>query len=80
MYFYDNISLVSLEWEIFQKNIVEKIEIHILFSIYISRISCRLLHYAEKFGRAWQARWDNTHTVHALYMPRKKVKNRDTHS
>jgi hypothetical protein len=45
----------SLEWEVFQINVVDKIAIHILCSVTFFRKSCRLWENAEKYGRAREA-------------------------
>jgi hypothetical protein len=48
-----------LEWEKFQKKVLEKIKTHILYSITFSRKSCRLWDNVEKYGSAGQAADDN---------------------
>jgi hypothetical protein len=49
----------SLEWEMFQIKVVEKIKTHILCSITFFRKSCRLWDSVEKYGTARQATCDN---------------------
>ena len=48
-----------LEWEMFQKEVVQKIKTYILCSITVFRKSCRLWDNVENFGRARQATDDN---------------------
>jgi hypothetical protein len=55
----------SLEWEMFQTKVVEKIKTHILCSVIFFKKSCRLWDNVEKYGRARQATHDNTE--HALW-------------
>jgi hypothetical protein len=48
------------EWEMFQKTIIEKINLHILCSkTFFPRKSCRLRDRVEKYSRAGQATDDN---------------------
>jgi len=61
MYIYDHISLFSLEWEMFQTKIVEKIKMHILCSItFFPRKSFHLWDKVEKHcgaGEATKTMW-----------------------
>jgi len=59
MYIYDSISLNLLEWEMFQTNVAEKIETHILCSIHFLQKLCRLWDTMEKYGTAREATGDN---------------------
>jgi hypothetical protein len=59
VYLWQYLTGFFLKWEMFQTNVVEKIETHILRSIIVSRTSCRLLDNVEKYGRARQATDDN---------------------
>jgi hypothetical protein len=49
----------SLEWEMFQIKVVEKIKTDLLCSITFSRKSCRLWYNVGKYGTARQATDDN---------------------
>ena len=56
-----------LEWEMFQTNVVEKIQTHILCWVTSPpRKSCRLLVNAEKYCRAGQATDDNMAHAHCM--------------
>ena len=44
-----------LEWELFQKKVVDKIEKHILCSVFFPRKACHLWDNVEKRGRARHA-------------------------
>jgi hypothetical protein len=49
-----------LQLEMFQTKVVEKTKIHILWSVPLSRKSCRVWDDVEQYGRAGQATYDNT--------------------
>jgi hypothetical protein len=50
---------IFLEWEMFQINVVDKIKIHILYSVTFFRKSFRLWDNVEKYGGAREAADDN---------------------
>jgi hypothetical protein len=56
----------SLEWEMFQTKVVQKIKTHIVCSIFFSRKSCRLWDSVEKHFRYGQATDDNMTHVHCM--------------
>jgi len=45
---------ILLKWEIFQTKVVDKIKIHILYSVSSSRKSCKLWDNVEKYAWAIQ--------------------------
>ena len=49
-----------LEWETFQRKVVEKIKTHVLWSVTLSRKSRRLWDNVEKYGRDRQYTHDST--------------------
>ena len=55
-----------LEWEIFQRNVVEKINTHVVCSINFSHKSCRLWDNVKKYGTTRQAT-DNNIIRHMLF-------------
>jgi hypothetical protein len=54
-----------LEWEMFQIKVVDKIKIHILYSITFLRKSCNLWNNVEKYGGAREAA-DYNMVVHCM--------------
>jgi hypothetical protein len=54
-YLWQYLANFFLEWEIFQTKVVEKIKIHILFSVTLYRKSHRLWDNVEKYGEAREA-------------------------
>jgi len=55
----------SLEWEMFQTTIVEKIKTHFVLGIFFFK-SCRLWENVEKYCRAGHATDDNTAHAHCM--------------
>jgi len=55
-----------LVWEMFQRNIVEEIKTHILYSIFFFEKSCYLKDNVEKYCRAGQATDDNMAYTHCI--------------
>ena len=55
-----------LEWEIFQTEVVEKIQTHILSSNFFNRKSYRSLDHVGKYCRARQVTDDNMAHAHCM--------------
>jgi len=55
VYVWSYLAQLLLEWEMFQRSDVEKVETHILYSIYFFRKSCCLWDNVEEDFRAGQA-------------------------
>jgi hypothetical protein len=64
IYFWSYLAQFLLEWEVFQKNVVEKIATYILFSITYLWKSFRLWDNEEKYCIAGQATDDNMERAH----------------
>ena len=67
IHFWSYIAHLFLEWEMFETKGVEKIKVHILYSVTFFRKSYRLWENVEKYCRAGQA--TDYNTAHAYYMP-----------
>jgi hypothetical protein len=55
-----------LEWDMFQKQAVEKIKAHILYSVTLFLKSYRMWDNVEKYCTAWQAADDNIQHAHCM--------------
>jgi hypothetical protein len=65
--FLSHLAQFFLEWKMFQAEVVEKLETHILCSVtFFFRKSCRLWDNVEKCGRPGQATDDNMAHAHCM--------------
>jgi len=69
IHFWSYLALFFLEWEMFRKNVVEKIKTDILCSItsfFYFRKSCRLWDNVEKYSRTGQVTDENMAYAHCV--------------
>jgi len=66
IHFWSYLAHFFLEWKMFQTNVVEKLEIHILCSVTAFRISCCSWDHVEKYCRSVQAIDDNMDLAHCM--------------
>jgi len=65
VYIFSYLAHFFLEWEMFQKDVVEEFKTHIfVFKTFLFRSSCRLWNNVEKYSRAGQANSDNMAHAH----------------
>jgi len=57
--FWSYLAQFFVAWEMFQVKVVEKFKTHILYSVKLFRISCRLWDNVEKFSRSGNSIADN---------------------